>query len=300
MVAKRRRMDDEDDLSLFLGSLPVQPPEAEETAELDEFGRAVLPPDPAVLRRERRSARVVRRTQRLARQTRKEAGAEEEGYSTDASLLPSEASDFDTALSKLSVKVNDVLSDVKSDEFKDPSVGLGRWFGEWRRLYSDSYTGAWGGLGMVGAWEFWVRLETVGWDPLAVCQSLPDLLSARPNERTTQDPRPLDSFAWYVSLYDYSRPRGDDHMEDDEEPPLGSDGDLVAAMLSTAVIPRLCKVLRGGAFDPYSSVHTRRVIDLAEQVEMSLEKSDAKFQASHSPVHRFYRAHYLNRDDVHV
>jgi GC-rich sequence DNA-binding factor len=49
-------------------------------------------------------------------------------------------------------------------------------------------------------------------------------------------------------------------------------------MVSTAVIPRLCKLIDGGALDVYSAKHVRRVIDLAEEVEASVEDGNAKLQ----------------------
>lgn len=59
---------------------------------------------------------------------------------------------------------------------------------------------------------------------------------------------------------------------------MGPDGDLVSAMISTAVIPRLCKLLEGGGFDPYSARDTRRLTNLAEQVEASVEKDNLKYE----------------------
>ncbi|EPQ51044.1 GCFC-domain-containing protein [Gloeophyllum trabeum ATCC 11539] len=246
MISKRRRDDDADDLSLFLGTLPVS-----SAADVDELGRAVEPLN-AASRKDRRAARISRRSNRQRRSA--PSSDEEEGYSTDSSLAPSDAADYQTAMGGLSLKVRDVLADVQADDFKDPGLGLGKWFGEWRQRFGDTYTGAWGGLGMVGAWEFWVRLELLGWDPL-------------------EDHRSLDSFDWYTSLYQYSRPQ-----DEDEEPALGPDGDLVSAMISTAVIPRLVKVVVGGAFDPYSAKHVGRIIDLAEEVEASIEPDNLKFQ----------------------
>lgn len=94
-----------------------------------------------------------------------------------------------------------------------------------------------------------------------------------------QDSRTLDSFSWYHLLYQYSRPR---HEEDDEvdedEAELGPDGDLVSAMISSAIIPRLCKIIEGGGFDCYSSQDLRRLTDLAEQIELSVEKDSLKFE----------------------
>jgi GC-rich sequence DNA-binding factor len=48
--------------------------------------------------------------------------------------------------------------------------------------------------------------------------------------------------------------------------------------MSTAVIPRLSNLIEGGAFDPFSSKDTRRVVNLAEEVEISVEKGNYKFQ----------------------
>lgn len=161
MTSKRRKADDEDDLSLFLGTLPT-PPEAEMT---DELGRVAPAANPGAARRNRLSARNARRLLRRAKQNKQQ---HEDGFSTDASLPPSDAADFETAVEKLLEKRDDVLADVRAKDFRDPGLGLSKWFGGWRERFSDSYTGAWGGLGMVGAWEFWTRLEILGWDPLQV------------------------------------------------------------------------------------------------------------------------------------
>ncbi|KAL5524572.1 hypothetical protein ACEPAF_9712 [Sanghuangporus sanghuang] len=244
MTTKRRSLDDEDDLDLFIGPLPSKDKKLPEA--FDELGRVILSGTSDATRKDRRKARATRHSHHAHPQ-------EEEGYSTDSSLLPSDEADYQAALSSLRDKVSSVLFDVRSDEFRDPSKGVARWFAAWRDKYSDTYSGAFGGLGMVSAWEFWVRLEMLGWDPVS-------------------EPRPLDSFTWFSALYDYSRPVGangsPEEDGDNAEPSLGPDGDLASAMLST-IVPRLCKIIRGGAFDPYSSEHVRAIIDLAEQVEAS-------------------------------
>ncbi|OCH90931.1 hypothetical protein OBBRIDRAFT_563603 [Obba rivulosa] len=251
MISTRRRAEDEDDLSLFLGSVPQPIPEAD---EVDELGRVAPRANPAAARRDRQAARSMRRS--LRRALGQGGDQEEEGYSTDSSLPPSDATDYKTALGKLKRRAADVMADVEADEFKDPARGLSKWFGEWRDRFGDSYTGAWGGLGMVGAWEFWVRLEILGWSPL-------------------EDARNLDNFAWYHSLYQYSHPQGEDT---EGEPEQDSNGDLVSAMISSAVIPRLCKLLEGGGFDAYSARDVRKLIDLVEQIEASVEKNSLKFE----------------------
>jgi GC-rich sequence DNA-binding factor len=46
----------------------------------------------------------------------------------------------------------------------------------------------------------------------------------------------------------------------------------------TVVLPRLTKLLEGGALDPFSGKDIRRLVDLAEEVEISVEKGNHKFQ----------------------
>lgn len=163
MISRRRKADDEDDLAAVFGDLPTSA--LQQTELTDDLGRIVPSANPAVARRDRKSARNTRRVLRRARQNKPQT---EEGYSTDSSLPPSDATDFNAAMEKLLARRNDILADVRAKDFRDPSSGLGKWFGEWRGRFGDSYTGAWGGLGMVGAWEFWTRLEIVAWDPLEV------------------------------------------------------------------------------------------------------------------------------------
>ncbi|KAK7035518.1 hypothetical protein VNI00_011811 [Paramarasmius palmivorus] len=239
MVSSRRQQDDEDDLSVFLGPLPL----LEDTETTREA-------DPQATRRQRRIARVSRRQQRQLRQ--KARPAEEEGYSTDSEIPPADEDAYRSALRSVITQTQDVLSDVKAKEFLDP--GQGQW-GVWREKYADSYVGAWGGLGVVSVWEFWARLECIGWDCI-------------------EDKKGLESFRWYQGLYDYSRP-GD---PSDTARELGPDGDLVSSMITTAIIPRMSKIIEGGALDVYSHSHIRRVIDIMEELEATIEPGSPKLQ----------------------
>lgn len=287
MVSKRRKADDEDDLSAVLGILPVPAPEIG-TEQIDELGRVVPSANPSATRRDRASARDARRTLRRAKQNKQE---QEEGYSTDSSLPPSDAADFEVAIEKLLAKRDDILSDVRAKDFKNPGLGLSKWFGEWRDRFGDSYTGAWGGLGMVGAWEFWTRLEILGWDPLQVSGTFTHTSRKLLIHSLFQGARSLDTFAWYKSLYEYSRPRLPD-ADEEEEPELGPDGDLVSAMISTAIIPRLCKIIDAGGFDPYSARDLRTLVDVVEQIEASVAREDLKFQVSYSLSDHFWHGRY--------
>lgn len=168
MIEKRRRQDDEDDLATFIGPLPITPSSTSEPEETDELGRTIPKPNPTNERRQRRVERTARRQLRSSRRTKAPPpplGEDEEGYSTDTSLAAADASAYTVAMQDLASRRKGVLADVKAEEFKDP--GKGRW-SVWREKYSDSYIGAWGGLGVVSVWEFWVRLECVGWDCIEV------------------------------------------------------------------------------------------------------------------------------------
>jgi GC-rich sequence DNA-binding factor len=164
MVEQRRLADDADDLTAFLGPLPSAPHTAPE--ELDELGRVVPKANPEAGRRARKEARNTRRARRQAAPGRRVEN--DEGYSTDATLPPIEQGDFRQAIADLTADRNEILSDVRVEEFRNPSVGLAKWFGGWRARYGDIYGAAWGGLLLVSAWEFWVRLETLGWSPFDV------------------------------------------------------------------------------------------------------------------------------------
>ena len=61
-------------------------------------------------------------------------------------------------------------------------------------------------------------------------------------------------------------------------PEMGPDGDLVSMMITTAVLPRLFKLIEGGALDPFSGKDIRRLVDIAEEIEVSVERSNHKFQ----------------------
>lgn len=169
-ISQRRRQDDEDDLSSVYGALPPAVEVPEGNPNVDNLGRSIPEPSQTFLKGERRAARASRRNQRLSKTA---CEADEEGYSTDSSLPSADASDYTTALSSLKSRTKEVLADVRAEEFKHPSSA--RW-NAWRERYGESYRNAWGGLGIVSVWEFWVRLETATWDCIEVNFILPPVL----------------------------------------------------------------------------------------------------------------------------
>ncbi|KAH8825156.1 nineteen complex-related protein 2-domain-containing protein [Flagelloscypha sp. PMI_526] len=224
IVTKRRTEDDADDLATVFGALSV----TREEGEADEFGRDISPLSPADARKERMAYRAARH----ARHVR--VSEAEEGYSTDSSLPPTDNDAYDAAISSLRTRGADILADVKAEEFRDPSKG--RW-GSWREAYPDLYINAWGGLGVVSVWEFWVRLEMLTWNPIA-------------------EKKNLDEFKWFLSLYEFTS---------------GQEEDLVASMIGTAVLPLLVKMIEeGGLVDVLSEKDMKRVGDLIDEIEAGL------------------------------
>lgn len=69
--------------------------------------------------------------------------------------------------------------------------------------------------------------------------------------------------------------------DDEDEPPIGPEGDLIPEMVSRAVVPLLIKAFENGAYDPYSAPQTRRAIDLADLVSDLTGKDSRKYTVSH-------------------
>ncbi|WWD20108.1 hypothetical protein CI109_104583 [Kwoniella shandongensis] len=281
MVNKRRQADDSDDLSLFLG-VPASGSTESDVEEVDDLGRTRRTENEAGpssgIRRGRRDERAARRGRRRAKATK--SIADEDGFSTDSTLAEGDAEDYAVAQSGLEQRVHALLDDVRAEDFRDPDRGLALRFGGWRKRFDEEYTNAFGGLALVQAWEFWARGEMVGWEPLRNSSS-------------------LESFKWFNSLHHYSRPaqpangHEEDDMDLDDEPPLGPDGDLVASMTSSAVVPLLTKAFEAGAYDPYSAKQTRRAVDLADVVAELMGKDSRKYTALLKAVLLVYHSHLL-------
>jgi GC-rich sequence DNA-binding factor len=167
MINKRRMEDNEDDLVLLYG-VPADMQDGEH--QIDELGR-VIPSSTApqsAVRRERRQERA----RRHLGDSENDMQTSEEGYATDSELSPSDAADFEQAINVLKKKVQaDIFQDVKAKAFRDPKHGIAVWFKEWKDKYPDIYQSAFGGMGLVQAWEFWARVELIGWIPLDVSSS---------------------------------------------------------------------------------------------------------------------------------
>lgn len=264
MVNKRRIDDDEDDLVLLYG---VPADMQDSGGQVDELGRALPSTTGAdsAVRRERRQERI----RRHAAGSLDGAAVTEQGYATDSRLSHSDAADFEQAMATLRNKVQaEIFQDVKAKAFKDPKHGIAIWFKEWKEKWPDIYHSAFGGMGLVQAWEFWARVELVGWIPLDV-------------------PPRLEEFKWYTQLYEYTHTSS---MEDDDQAEtIRPEDDLPVNMCSTMLVPRLNALISGGAFDTYSAVQIPWLIDMAEQIEASLGTENIRFSSFLTTVAREFK-----------
>ncbi len=152
IIARRRFADDADDVALFTGAavtaaFPAPPAEADSD------------PDALAPRSAARSSRRAAREQRAA---------SDEGAGTDDELDADEAADLAAAVAGLREGLAGLFSDVKADDFRDPNLGVRKKFEEWRAQFPEEYANAFGGLAMVGVWEFWARVEMGLWNPFEV------------------------------------------------------------------------------------------------------------------------------------
>lgn len=165
IVSRRRYADDSDDVSLFTGSL-VAPifcllPTSPAPEELDEFGRTV-----ENVAAPRSAARVARRAARERRVTTRVNTADENW--SDDELGEGDSVDMADALTSLRESLAGLFGDVKADDFRDPDLGIKSRFEAWREKFGEEYANAFGGLALVGVWEFWARVEMALWNPFEV------------------------------------------------------------------------------------------------------------------------------------
>lgn len=178
---RRRYEDDADDVALFTGQsvsaiyrLDDSVVEIEEE-EFDELGRTRREFDKgprSVVRISRRADRDRRTFDRIAS---RQAGlpntgglADDDGGWTDDDLNVSDSLDLASALTSLRGSLTALFADVKADDFRDPDLGIRKRFEEWRGKFGEEYANAFGGLALVGVWEFWARVEMALWNPFEV------------------------------------------------------------------------------------------------------------------------------------
>ncbi|GAA5862749.1 hypothetical protein JCM1840_002660 [Sporobolomyces johnsonii] len=277
IVSRRRFADDSDDVALFTGSpVPSTPSAAPRIADEEMLSEPSADADPrSVIRSTRRVERERRFLERSSASSSSSAFADpllDAGYATDSSLSSGEASDLADALSSLQDQLAALFADVKADDYRDPNLGIRRKFEEWRERFREEYEMTFGGLAMVGVWEFWARVEMAGWNPFEI-DELP---------RTPSD---LSQYAWHQALTTYGH-RQDPEEEDLNEDQTDESAEVVNALVTSVVIPRLEKLARA-SYDPFSSRQTVAAIKVVDEVSYCVEKSSPRFESLvHAFLHR--------------
>ncbi|KAI5481193.1 GC-rich sequence DNA-binding factor [Pseudohyphozyma bogoriensis] len=248
IISKRRYEDDSDDVSLFTGSsVPTAYP---------------TPPDPSAEdapalapKSGHRESRRLARTERIAARPKAE---EDESLFTDSELSAGENADLSAAAEGMREALVGIFADVKADEFRDPELGVKKKFEEWRQLWPDEYGNAFGGLAMVGVWEFWARVEMSLWNPF----DTPGL---------TKPPPGLDSYQWHRSLSSFAHSDIEGEENDEAET-------VVNALVTTVVVPRL-EVFAKEVYDPLSRRETAKALSAIDEVSYSVERASPRFES---------------------
>lgn len=291
MLNLRRYKDDSDDVALFTGvAAPTKPPAASSSSstgqgkngsqqdmdidqdEVDEMGRSRSEMD-LEPRSYSRKIRREERQKRLLLSSRQQEGASDssspegngDGDLSDSELLTSDSQDLQAAGESLEAATKQLFADVAASEYIEPTVGIEPRFVEWRRQYREDFNDAFGGLAMVGVWEFWARCELATWNPFCV-------------KELGQSPNSLEHFKWHRALTHFQHERAASlELSSGGAEQVDPGDDVVAGMATTVVIPRLRKLVAEG-FDTYSSKANSTALGLVEEISYCVEPTSPRFE----------------------
>ncbi|GAB5593190.1 hypothetical protein Unana1_08090 [Umbelopsis nana] len=242
-VESRRWQDDLDDAELFATVPDAFTGRDHDEEELDEFGRAVSS-------RNSEASKRRRREERSSRHILRETTDDITGMSTDDELGESYARDEREELDVIQRdKINAIIADVQDDFASLLSVK--NKFETWKTEFNDDYTKAYGGLSLPGAFEFYVRIELITWNPFL-----------RPVD--------FDTMQWHTVISEYGVSGDDEHMGDDPD----------ATILNKVVEKTVCKKIKDMIpnLDVFSAVQMKSGRHAFEQVSYYVEDSDPAFK----------------------
>jgi hypothetical protein len=296
-VETRRWQDDLDDAEQF-ADVPASFTGSQDEEKLDEFGRAVSS-------RNSEASKRRRREERSSRHILREAPGDITGMSTDDELGESYARDergelgrdFDAAgcfaqflvltMHMLCLpdgvdeiqrdKINAIIADVQDDFASLLSVK--NKFETWKTEFTDDYTKAYGGLSLPGAFEFYVRIELITWNPFLVSNT--SVMSSEPltplyNASLSAPPPPsqrpvdLDTMRWHTIISEYGVSSDQEDQMDDPD----------ATILNKVVEKTVCKKIKDMIpnLDVFSAAQMKSARHAMEQVSYYVEDSEPAFK----------------------
>ncbi|CAO3668052.1 unnamed protein product [Umbelopsis vinacea] len=241
-VETRRWQDDLDDAEKF-ADVPASFTGSQDEEKLDEFGRAVSS-------RNSEASKRRRREERSSRHILREAPGDITGMSTDDELGESYARDERGELDEIQRdKINAIIADVQDDFASLLSVK--NKFETWKTEFTDDYTKAYGGLSLPGAFEFYVRIELITWNPFL-----------RPVD--------LDTMRWHTIISEYGVSSDQEDQMDDPD----------ATILNKVVEKTVCKKIKDMIpnLDVFSAAQMKSARHALEQVSYYVEDSEPAFK----------------------
>ncbi|KAL4205604.1 nineteen complex-related protein 2-domain-containing protein [Rhizopus microsporus] len=246
VIISRQWQNTIDDLSLF-AQVQYTGNETEEDGDLDEFGRMKDLKNSDTARRRRREERI----QRIARQAdlaelSGEEATREQGLWTDDELQEEHIIQRDDKLQDIEMaQVNNMMNDV-NNEFKSLAAVKSK-FEAWKTMYYDDYQKAYGSLSLPTAFEFYVRLELVTWNPF--CDSLE-----------------FDSMEWHRTLSEYG-------LSSEHEDP---DTEMLNKIVEKVIIKKVKSYLE--TLNARSSRQMRHASQVMEQVSYYVDPNEKAYK----------------------
>ncbi|KAI8981087.1 nineteen complex-related protein 2-domain-containing protein [Pilobolus umbonatus] len=239
IALSRKWQDGLDDLFLFRDmsktSLDEEMSNAD-TEEIDEFGRV----------RELRhseTARQRRRKERMNRLSRymhdSEDRLKEEGLWTDDDMQEDYNEQRQFKLKDIQTNQIDVMMTDVKEEFKSLELVMHK-FEDWKTKYNDDYQKAYGSLSIPTAFEFYIRMELISWDPFT-------------------DPVEFESMQWHKTLSQFG------HSTDEQ-----ADIEMLNRIVEKYIIRKVRSLL--DTLNVSSSKQMKNAVQVADQISYYMER----------------------------
>ncbi|EIE81292.1 hypothetical protein G6F46_006843 [Rhizopus delemar] len=243
IILSRHWQDNVDDLLLFADIQQLD--EEMEEENVDEFGRVKELRNSDAARRRRKEERQQRMSRQadLAEESVEDL-IKEQGLWTDDEMQDDEQRD--NKLQAIETAGIDALMEDVSEEFR--SLGaVKEKFEAWKTTYYEDYQKAFGSLSLPGAFEFYIRLELITWNPFL-------------------DPAEFDSMEWHKILSEYG-------LSSEHEDP---DTEMLNKVVEKSMIKKIKSLL--DTLNVRSSRQMRYASQVMEQVSYYIDPSEKAYK----------------------